>query len=78
MLESSFLYSNKENELISSINKLDLLTILKKETLSFEFVVNYILNEQYQKSRKERDITIETVINYQPHLTDRFIKILQT
>ena len=76
MLATSFIYSNKENELISSITKLDLLDVLKKETLSFEFVVNYILNEQYQKTRKERDITIETVINYQPHLTDRFKIIL--
>jgi len=76
MHTNSYIYSIKENELISSITQVDLLDILKKETLSFEFVINYILNEQFQKTRKERDITVETVINYQPHLTDKFKIIL--
>jgi hypothetical protein len=76
MHANSYIYSIKENELISSITQVDLLDILKKETLSFEFVVNFILNEQFQKTRKERDITVETVINYQPHLTDKFKIIL--
>jgi hypothetical protein len=76
MIATSLMYSNKENELIRSITQLDLLDVLKKETLSFPFVINYILNEEYQKNRKERDITIETVINYQPHLTDMFKMIL--
>jgi hypothetical protein len=76
MHPNSYIYSIKENELISSITQVDLLDILKKETLSFEFVINYILNEQFQKTRKERDITVETVINYQPHLTDKFKIIL--
>ena len=76
MHTNNYIYSIKENELISSITQVDLLDILKKETLSFEFVINYILNEQFQKTRKERDITVETVINYQPHLTDKFKIIL--
>ena len=76
MHTNNYIYSNKENELISSITQVDLLDILKKETLSFEFVINYILNEQFQKTRKERDITVETVINYKPHLTDKFKIIL--
>jgi hypothetical protein len=76
MHANNYIYSIRENELISSITQVDLLNILKKETLSFEFVINYILNEQFQKTRKERDITVETVINYQPHLTDKFKIIL--
>lgn len=76
MLANSYEYSNKEKEFICSIESLDLLDILKKETLGFDFVVNYILNEQYQKTRKERDITIQTIMNYQPHLTEKFKIIL--
>jgi len=76
MHANNYIYSIKENELISSITQVDLLDILKKETLSFEFVINFILNEQFQKTRKEKDITVETVINYQPHLTDKFKIIL--
>ena len=71
MIANSFMYSNKEKELINSINRIDMYEVLKKETLSFEFVINYVLNEQYQKTRKEKDITIETVLNYQPHLQDK-------
>jgi hypothetical protein len=72
MLSTNIMYSNKEIELISLINKLDLLDLLKKEKLSFEFVLNYVLNDSYQKTRKEKNITIETVINYQPHLINYF------
>ncbi len=76
MLANSDMYSNKERELIGLIEKIDLIDVLKRETLSFDFVVNYILNEKYQKTRKEQDITIQTVINYQPHLAEKFKIIL--
>jgi hypothetical protein len=76
MSSNNDMYSNKERELIGSIEKLDLVDVLKKETLGFNFVVNYILNEKYQKTRKEQDITIQTVINYQPHLAEKFKIIL--
>lgn len=76
MLSNSYVYSNKEKELIDSIESLDLLDVLKKETLGFDFVVNYILNEKFQKTRKEKDITIQTVMNYQPHLSEKFKIIL--
>ena len=76
MLTHTTKYSIKEQELINNINQLDLLDILRKETLSYNFVLNYILNDTFQKTRKEKDITIETVINYQPHLYDMFAKYL--
>ncbi len=76
MLANSNVYTNKEIELIGLIEKLDMVDVLKKETLRFDFVVNYILNEKYQKTRKEQDITIQTVINYQPHLAEKFKIIL--
>jgi hypothetical protein len=71
-------YSETEKQLIQEINSLDLLNVLKTyNNLSFDFVINYILNEKYQKSRKERDITIDTVANYQPHLIPKINEILR-
>ncbi len=60
-------YSIQEQEYIKNINKIDLYYLLRKEKLSFNFIVNYINNEKYQKTRKEKSITLETIINYQPH-----------
>ena len=59
--------NDKEIKYIQNIDNIDLLDLLHKETLSIDFIVNYILNEKYQKTRKEKAITVETVINYQPH-----------
>ncbi len=70
-------YSETESHLIQHINSLDLLNVLRTyNNLSFDFVINYILNEKYQKSRKERDITIDIVVNYQPHLIPKINEIL--
>lgn len=71
-------FSERELELINNIHDLDLLDIIKKnKNLSFEFIVNYILNEKYQVTRKEKNITIDTVANYQPHLIPRFLELLK-
>ena len=70
-------YTEEEIKIIKNISSYDMLDLLKTKTLSFDFVINYILNEKYQISRKERNITIDTVVNYQPHLKDIFIKILK-
>lgn len=72
-------YSETENQLIQQIDSLDLLNILRTyNNLSFEFVINYILNEKYQNSRKEKAITIDTVVNYQPHLIPKFNEIFNS
>ena len=76
LTEHNIEYSNKEKELITNIYEIDLLETLRKETLSFNFVLHYILNEKYQITRKEKDITVETVMAYQPHLYDIFKKYL--
>jgi hypothetical protein len=70
-------YTEEEIKIIKNIGSYDMLDLLKTKTLSFDFVINYILNEKYQISRKEKNITIDTVVNYQPHLKDIFIKILK-
>jgi hypothetical protein len=70
-------YTIQELELIKNIDNLDLLSVLRNNKLSLKFCVNYILNEEYQTTRKERDITIDTVANYQPHLYEEIKKLLQ-
>lgn len=70
-------YNDTEKYLIANINSFDLLHILKSyNNLSFDFVINYILNEEYQKTRKEKNITIDTVANYQPHLVPKIKELL--
>lgn len=72
-------YSETENQLIQQIDSIDLLSILRTcNNLSFEFVINYILNEKYQKTRKEKDITIDTVANYQPHLIPKINQVFNS
>ena len=70
---------NNTNILIGhNINSFDLLNILKTyNNLSFDFIVNYILNEKYQQNRKEKNITIDTVANYQPHLVPKIKELLE-
>ena len=75
--ESKNTYTVQELELIKNIDKLDLLSVLRNNKLSLDFCINYILNEEYQTTRKERDITIDTVVNYQPHLYEEIKKLLQ-
>ncbi len=71
-------YNDTERELIKNINSLDLCEILKNvDNLSFDFIINYILNDKYQKSRKEKEITLDTVANYQPHLIPKIKEVLK-
>ena len=69
-------YTIQELELIKNIDNLDLLSVLRNNKLSLKFCVNYILNEEYQTTRKERDITIDTVANYQSHLFEEIKRLI--
>jgi hypothetical protein len=42
--------------------------ILKTQKIDEDFAVNYILNPDYQMTREEELITINDVLEYQPHL----------
>jgi hypothetical protein len=42
--------------------------ILKTQKIDEDFAVNYILNPDYQMTREEGLITINDVLEYQPHL----------
>lgn len=70
-------YTDQELDFINNIHNIDLLDTLRHNKLSFDFTVNYILNEKYQETRKEKNITVETVINYQPHLYELFMEVLK-
>ena len=50
VISNQDLEKNKYNSstLINNISRLDMDTILKTQTLELDFVVNYILNENYQ------------------------------
>tara|TARA_B100000902_G_scaffold311476_1_gene301342 strand:- start:321 stop:566 length:246 start_codon:yes stop_codon:yes gene_type:complete len=63
------LYNNKFNieTLEKNINKLDLNTILSTQTLTVDFCINYIMNEDYQ-SFCEEDIDIFNILKKQKHL----------
>ena len=51
-----------------NVNFLDLTTLLKTQTLTYEFILEYILNEKYQITPEEKTIDIYDVIHNQPHL----------
>lgn len=56
------------DELINNIYHFHLLDILKTQRLTEEFVVNYILNPNYQLTAEEQTITLVDVQRLQPHL----------
>lgn len=62
----SFRFPNDVLE--KNVNLLDLTTLLKTQTLTYEFILEYILNEKYQITPEEKTIDIYDVIHNQPHL----------
>ena len=56
-----------------------LVEVYKTQTLSKEFVADYILNPEYQLTEEENQITIHNVLEYQRHLSlDDIIHALKT
>jgi hypothetical protein len=53
-----------------------LLEILHTQNITEEFAVNYILNNKFQLTDEEEKITIEYVMQKQPHLNkDKLLKL---
>ena len=50
------------------IYELDLIEIFKTQKLDAQFVVNFILNPDYQFTPNEEMITIKEVLRFQSHL----------
>lgn len=59
-----------EEEYIKNIKNLDLIYIIKNKKISFNFAINYLLNNNYQKDRDEENISLDMIYCYQPHLRD--------
>jgi hypothetical protein len=56
------------NVLESNINSLDLRTLIKTQDLTYEFVINYVLNDDYQITPEEKTIDMYDVVYNQPHI----------
>ena len=72
ILTNEELYKKKYDykTLQTNIYVISLLDILKTQKLTCEFCVKYILNKDFQLSKEEEEINIETIKKYQPHLSD--------
>ena len=51
-----------------NIYAVKLIDILKTQKLDVTFIVRYILNNNYQLTQEEEEITIDTVLKYQTHI----------
>ena len=69
-LTNDDLYKNKYDLHIlkANIYAVSLLDILKTQTLTAEFCVKYILNNDYQFLKEDETITIDDVRTFQPHI----------
>ena len=79
ILSNEELYKKKYDyeTLKTNIYVVSLLDILKTQKLTSDFCVKYILNKNFQFSKEEEDINIQTIKKYQPHLLDIDNKILK-
>jgi hypothetical protein len=51
-----------------NIYALDMISILETQVIDEEFAANYILNPDYQLTEEEEKITLQMVLQKQPHL----------
>lgn len=58
-----------------NIDALDLLTIIKTQILTYDFIVNFILNEEFQITPEEKTIDMYDVVRNQPHIDINKLKI---
>lgn len=65
------LHNNKYDRqtLKEHIYSLNLLDILKTQLLDITFIVRYILSDLYQLTEEDKSINVDTVIQYQPHIS---------
>ena len=72
------LYNTKftMDALIRNIYLFNLVDILKTQDLTEEFIVNYILNPNYQLTSEEKSITILDVLKYQTKINvNKFMRL---
>jgi hypothetical protein len=74
------LYNNKYDRktLKENIYSLHLIDILKTQILDITFIVRYILCDSYQLTYEEKNIDIDMVLKFQPHIQrEKLIYALQ-
>ena len=54
-----------------NIENLELDIILSTQKLTTDFIINFILNEKYKKTTKEKEIDFYTILNDQPHISKK-------
>ncbi len=59
----------------SNIDSLDLKTLIKTQDLTYDFIIKYVLNEEYQITPEEKTIDIYDVVYNQPHIDINELKI---
>jgi hypothetical protein len=66
------LYKNQYDyeTLKANIYAVSLMDILKTQKITSDFCVKYILNEDFQFTDEDQSISMETVKQYQPHLSE--------
>ena len=66
------LYNHKYDipTLTKNIYAISLLDILKTQVIDEDFAFNYLLNKNYQLTKEEEEININTIFHYQPHLVE--------
>jgi len=71
------LYNKKytREELKKNIYAVKLIDILKTQTLDVTFLVRYILNANYQLTEEDEKITIEMVLEFQPHIDKKRLQM---
>lgn len=64
------LYNNKYDRetLKQHIYEVKLIDILKTQTLDMSFIVRYILSDLYQLHEEDKNISMDDIIMYQPHI----------
>lgn len=65
-----YLYNNKydRDTLKQNIYDIELLDVLKSQTLDLLFIVKYILSDLYQFTDEDKGIDVDMVLKYQPHI----------
>ena len=78
-ISNSDLYANLYDltMLKNNIYTLNLFDIVKSQKLTPEFCVKYILNNAFQLTEEEENITIKDIMQYQTHISYEELVVLQ-
>lgn len=77
IINPNYKYSDREQYFIDNIHSLELYDLLRKEkNLSFEFVMNYLMNDKYHVTCHEKDMHHGLIPIYQTHLKQKLYEYM--